>query len=105
MAMERDIHSMKCNNTWRLVERPKDCNVVGCKWIFKKKFGDECVQYKARLVAQGFSQKYGIDYGEMFSPVWHTTLRTLFAISDKRSLQIRHIDFKTAICSSLKGLK
>ena len=73
-AMKREIHSMKDNNTWRLVERPKDCSVVGCKLIFKKKFGDEDVQYKPKLVAKGFSQKYGIDYGEVFSPVVsHTT--------------------------------
>ena len=43
---ERGIHSMKENNIWRLVESSTDCNVVGCKWIFKKKFGDEGVQYK-----------------------------------------------------------
>ena len=97
--MEREIHSMKDNNAWRLVEIPKECN--GCKWIFKQKFGDDGVQYKARLVVQNFSQKYGIDYGKVFSPVVsHTSLRTLFAISGKRSLQIHHIDCKTAFLNS-----
>jgi hypothetical protein len=48
-------------------------NVIGTKWVFKNKQGEnsEIVRYKARLVAQGFSQVKGLDFRETFVPVAH----------------------------------
>jgi len=45
--------------------------VIGCKWVFKTKLNAEgqIERYKARLVAQGFSQIPGIDFDEMFVSV------------------------------------
>ncbi|KAF2346632.1 Reverse transcriptase RNA-dependent DNA polymerase [Trinorchestia longiramus] len=70
-AMEEKMASMNINNVWSLVECPKNKKPIRCKWIFKKKAGpDENVcSYKARLVAQGYAQKFGVDYDETFSPV------------------------------------
>jgi hypothetical protein len=54
------------------VEKPKDCcNVIGTKWIFKNKQDTNgiVVRNMARLVAQGYSQIEGIDYGETFAPM------------------------------------
>ena len=69
-----------------------------CKWVFKKKYDiDNNVRYRARLVAKGFMQKYGVDYVETFSPVVrHTTLRLLFALSVQLELDITHLDITTA---------
>jgi hypothetical protein len=41
-------------------------NVIGTKWGFKNKQGEdgEIVRNKARLVAQGYSQVEGLDFGE-----------------------------------------
>jgi hypothetical protein len=46
-------------------------NVIGTKWFFKNKQREvgEIVRNKARLVAQGFSQVEGLDFGETFAPV------------------------------------
>jgi len=62
---------MTHNDIWDLVELPEGWKRVGCKWVFKTKRDSqgniEC--YKARLVAEGFTQKDGIDYKETFSPI------------------------------------
>ena len=52
--------ALKKNNTWKLIDKPKDQKTVSCKWIFKKNDGIPRVQktrYKAKLVAKGFSQR------------------------------------------------
>ena len=61
---EKEIESLHTNEVWDLVELPKDRKAVGSKWIYKsKRSGNGTVKsHKAHLVAQGFSQKYGLDY-------------------------------------------
>ena len=76
-----------------------NAKIIGCKWVFKLKTNAEGVvtEHKARLVAQGFSQKYGIDYDEIFAPVVRaSTFRTLLAIAGKENLKVHHYDVKTA---------
>ena len=70
-AMQQEIDSLNEHDVYELVELPNERKAVGCKWVFKvKRNADGSVErYKARLVAQGFSQKYGEDYDETFSPV------------------------------------
>ena len=70
-AMQDEMHSLSENEVWDLVEPPNDKHIVGSKWVYKKKIGENGLieRYKARLVAQGFSQKYGQDYEETFSPL------------------------------------
>ena len=71
-AMHKELNNFERNKVWKLVEKPKDCrNVIGTKWIFKNKQDEHgiIVRNKARLVAQGYSQIEGIDYGETYEPV------------------------------------
>ncbi|KXJ62354.1 hypothetical protein RP20_CCG018999 [Aedes albopictus] len=94
-----ELRSHEENGTWKLVDPPPGRKPVGCKWVYKIKrnAAGEAVKYKARLVAQGFNQKYGQDYDEVFAPVIkQTTLRTLLAIASKRNLILKHFDVKTA---------
>ena len=67
-AMETEMRSLKDNDVWELMELPAERKAVGSKWVYKVKTGaDGSVErYKARLVAQGFTQKYGTDYDETF---------------------------------------
>ena len=70
-AMGKEMKSLDDNKVWFLTELPEGRTPVGSKWVFKVKIGvDGSVErYKPRLVAQGFSQKFGTDYDETFCPV------------------------------------
>jgi hypothetical protein len=59
------------NQTWDLVPKPKEVKPITCKWVYKikRKTYGSVDRYKVRLVGRGFSQKYGEDYDETFSPV------------------------------------
>ena len=66
--------------------------------MYKIKYKDgEPPKYKARLVAQGFSQKYGTDYDEVFASVARSaTFRVLMSIAGSRNYEVRHYDVETA---------
>nr|GEW62581.1 hypothetical protein [Tanacetum cinerariifolium] len=70
-AMNEEMQSMKDNEVWVLVELPLNGKTIGSKWLFKKKTNIDGVvhTYKARLVANGYTQTPGIDYVEKISPV------------------------------------
>jgi len=62
---------------------PKGKKAIGCKWVFAKKDGspDATVCYKARLVANDYAQREGINYNEVFSSVVkHSSIRILLAL-------------------------
>ncbi|KAK1680163.1 hypothetical protein QYE76_041011 [Lolium multiflorum] len=99
-AMHEELNNFKRNKVWTLVEKPKECrNVIGTKWIFKNKqdeFGN-VVRNKARLVAQGFSQVEGIDFGETYAPVARLeSIRILLAYASHHNFKLQHMDVKSA---------
>ena len=65
------MNSIRANKIWDLVELPKNQHTLLCKWIYtlKETFDSATPKFKARLVAKGFHQEYGIDLGEIFSPM------------------------------------
>ena len=98
-AMANEINSLKENEVWDLVTLPEGRKTIGCKWVFKTKIDadGEIDRYKARLVAQGYNQKYGIDYDETFSPVVRfESIRTIIALAAKYGLKLHQMDVKSA---------
>jgi hypothetical protein len=78
-------------------------NLIDTKWIFKKKKNErgETVRYKARVVARGFTQQYGVDYRETFAPVLKTkSLRLIIALSSTTNRKIAQLDIKTAFLNA-----
>nr|GEV36417.1 ribonuclease H-like domain-containing protein [Tanacetum cinerariifolium] len=87
------------NNTWLLVPRPPNVNIVHFMWLYKHKYNADgsLNRYKARLVANGRSQQQGIDCDETFSPVVKpATIRTVFSLAVSREWPIHQLDVKNA---------
>ncbi|KAJ1519127.1 hypothetical protein ONE63_011270 [Megalurothrips usitatus] len=98
-AMNEELKSYTDIKVWELVNKPDGKNILKCKWVYKIKrnCNGEVVKFKARLVAVGCAQKYGIDFQDTFAPVVrYSTLRLFFALSVKIGLQIHHVDISTA---------
>jgi hypothetical protein len=91
-VVQDELKSLEENGTWEECLRPKDRNIVGCKWVFKLKspqVDGGSYRYKARLVAKGYSQRKGIDYHETFAPVIkYQSLRILLAVATQRGMNI-----------------
>jgi len=98
-AIEEELNSQEDRQTWKVTKLPEGRKCIGCRWIFKIKTDSDgkIQQYKARLIAQGFSQQRGIDYNETYSPVANFSLiRLLLALTVQRHWYTRHIDIKCA---------
>ena len=98
-AMDREMNTLNDAGTWETVPRPADRNIVGSKWVFriKRKSDGDVDKYKARLVARGFTQIYGTDYFETYSPVAKlTSFRTILALAAREDWDIDCFDFDGA---------
>jgi hypothetical protein len=99
LAMKSELDSVGSTGTWKEVATPPGRKLVGSKWVFKTKrdASGNIAKFKARIVAQGFSQIEGIDYDATFSPVARlTSLRLLMAITASKDLLLHQMDADTA---------
>ncbi|CAL9024545.1 unnamed protein product, partial [Prunus brigantina] len=103
--MDKEIKSIKKNNTWELTELLQGHKTIGVKWVFKSsstrqtKLNEkgEIHKHKARLVAKGYKQEYGVDYTEVLAPVaWHDTIRLVISMEAQNSWPIFQLDVKSA---------
>ena len=98
-ATDAEMDSLIKNGTWELTDLPAGKSVIGSKWVFKTKINPDGTfsKFKSGLVAQGFSQRHGIDYNEVFAPVVkHESLRTFFAIANQYDLEVHQMDVNSA---------
>ena len=97
--MEEEYNALLKNNTWHLISAKKGTNIIDCKWVYKiKRKADGTIdRYKAKLVAKGFKQRYGIDYEDTFSPVVKiSTVRLVLSIAVTRGWCLRQLDVQNA---------
>lgn len=92
-AIEKELKTLKDNNTWDFCEVPKDVKTVSSKWVFKIKNINGVKQYKARLVARGFEQQDIFDLNDIYAPVAKlSTFRLFVAVATKLNLPIYQMD-------------
>lgn len=97
-AMREEMQSMQHNKVWELVELPEGCKPVGFKWVYKTKRdpNGKIERFKAKLVAKGYTQREGIDYVDLFSPMSSKdTFRVIMALVAHYDLELYQMDVKT----------
>jgi hypothetical protein len=103
-AMHKELENFERNQVWTLVDPPRDVNVIGTKYVFKNKQGEdgEFVRKNAHLVAQGYSQVEGLDFGETFAPVARLeAIRILLAFAASKGFKLYQMDVKSAFLNGV----
>ena len=99
-AIQSEIASLNKREVFTpVMTTPPSIFPVGYKWVFvrKRNENNEVVRYKARLVAQGFTQRPGIDFNETYSPVMSgITFRYLISVAVQKHLSMQLMDVVTA---------
>jgi hypothetical protein len=103
-AIHEELENFERNQIWTLVEPPRDMNVIRTKWVFKNKQGEdgEVVRNKAHLVAQGFSQVEGLEFGETFALVARLeAIRILLPFATSKGFKLYQMDLKSAFLNGV----
>lgn len=98
-AMDEELDMINSMGTYSLEDLPEGREPVGCRWTYLKKYDEKgnVSQYKARLVAQGYSQIPGIDFTETFAPVVRLeSVRVALGIAAINNLEMGQMDIKGA---------
>lgn len=93
-----EMDSIMSNNTWILVTLPSRSKLLGCKWLFRRKYNiDSSIQtLKTRLVTKGFTQIEGIYQFDTYAPgVRITYIRVLMDFTTLNKLHVYQIDVET----------
>ena len=67
--MQLELKSLESNKTWDLVPNNSNIKLLKSKWVYKIKDKDDYIELKARFVAKGFEQLYGLDFIDTYTSV------------------------------------
>lgn len=98
-SMNVEYDAIIKSDTYDLVPRPPNANVIVSMWLHKHKYNADgsFKKHKSRLVANGKSQENGIDYDETFSPVVKpATIRTLLHLALANNWDVHQLDVQNA---------
>ena len=98
-AALEEFNALLESGTFQPVQLPARQKAIACRWVFKlkRKIDGSVDRYKARLVAKGFSQRPGLDFGQVFAPTarW-AALRSIFALAALQDLELYSLDISNA---------
>ena len=98
-AMNEELDQIEKNDTWELVPRPANKNVIGTKWIFKNKMNEkgQIVRNKARLVCKGYAHIEGQDFDKTFAPVARMeAIKMFLAYACHKNFKVYQMNVKSA---------
>ena len=98
-AMEKELKSLDSNNTWDIVPSSPNVKPLKTRWVYKIKESNysDLIEFKARFVAKGFEQLYGLDYIETFaSVIKQMAWKLIFALAVLNNWLIYKIDMISA---------
>lgn len=87
------------NNTWKLVERPKDKKMLTRKRVLVKKRDAQghVVRHRTRITIKECQQRYGVDYWKTYSPVVaQEAVMFILLLALHMGFSVRDVDFVTA---------
>jgi len=102
-AIYEKVKSLIAHNTWRVVRKPPGARKIGSRFVLRNKIGPDgqLERRKARLVAQGFSQRLGVDFHETYAPVARMeSFRVIITLAVELGLKIDQLDVTTAYLNS-----
>jgi hypothetical protein len=97
-AEKREVQGLEENKTWVTVPIGSKKPITG-RWVYdiKRNENNSVAYFKARWVAHGFKQVYGIDYDETFSATAQMkTCRILIALAVQHGHVVGHCDISNA---------
>ncbi|GJZ58124.1 putative ribonuclease H-like domain-containing protein [Tanacetum coccineum] len=98
-SMQEELLQFKLQQVWTLVDLPYGKRAIRTKWVYRNKKDERGVMIRnnARLVAQGYTQKEGIDYDEVFALVARIEeIRLFLAYALFKDFVVYQIDAKSA---------
>jgi hypothetical protein len=97
--MNEELDQIENNDTWELVPRPTNKNVLGSKWVYKNNMNEQgnILRSKARLVCKGYDQIEGLDFDETFAPIARLeAIRIFLAYACHKNFKVYQMDVKSA---------
>uniref|UniRef100_A0AAV1U951 Reverse transcriptase Ty1/copia-type domain-containing protein n=1 Tax=Peronospora matthiolae TaxID=2874970 RepID=A0AAV1U951_9STRA len=98
-AISEELQALENNGVWSIMKAPKDIRALHSKWVFKTKRDAEggIERLKARLVACGNEQVFGVNYGVTFAAVIDmSSVKMIFALARKWKAPAKHGDVPNA---------
>jgi hypothetical protein len=98
-AMDEELDQIEKHDTWELVPRPNNKNVIGKKWVFRNKLNEygQVTRNKARLISKGYAQIEGIDFEETFNQVARMeAIRLLLSYACSKNVKVYQMDVKSS---------
>jgi len=97
-AIYTEIKCLIKNDTWKIVDKPAGTKVLGCRTVLRNKYSSDgsVERRKARVVAQSFTQRPGVDYNDTFAPVARLSSFMVTALSAEYNMCIEQLDVISA---------